>query len=66
MLQDLLRGLERSTVLFLGVLCLLVFIVNAGLLAWLVFRKSPHGLARCPKCGRIIACPHCDEDEPPA
>ncbi len=63
MLEQLLQDLQKGTVNFLGILCLLVFILNAVLLVWLIVRKSAHGLARCPKCGRTIACPHCSEDE---
>lgn len=63
MLQDFLDELRRGTVNFLGVLCVLVFILNAVLLIWLIVKKGSHGLARCPKCGRQIACPHCTEDE---
>jgi hypothetical protein len=59
--DDLLNGVQRSTAIFLGLLCLLVFAVNAGLLVWLIVRKSDHGLVRCPKCGRTIACPHCEQ-----
>jgi len=65
MFPEFLDQLQRSTIGFLGVLCLLVFLLNAGLLAWLIVKKSAHGLARCPKCGRTIACPHCSEDEEP-
>ena len=63
MLQDLLDELRRGTVNFLGVLCVLVFVLNAVLLVWLIIKKGSHGLARCPKCGRQIACPHCHEDD---
>lgn len=66
MWQDFLNDLEGPTISFLGLLCVLVFLLNAGLLAWLIVRKSAHGLARCPKCGRTIECPHCSEDEPSA
>ena len=63
MLPDFLNDLQGPTVSFLGLLCILVFLLNACLLAWLVFRKSAHGLARCPKCGRTVECVHCSEDE---
>ena len=63
MFDEFLQSLEKGTVNFLGILCVLVFILNAVLLVWLMIRKSAHGLARCPKCGRTIACPHCREDE---
>lgn len=59
MFEDTLKG----SVNFLGVLCLLVFALNAGLLFWLIIRRGSMGLARCPRCGRTIACPHCSEDE---
>jgi len=60
--DGLLQQLQDSTAVFLGLLCLLVFLLNAVLLAWLVFKKSAHGLARCPRCGRQIACPHCQDE----
>ena len=64
MLQQLLNDLnKRGTVSFLGILCFLIFAVNAVLLVWLLIRKSSHGLAKCPKCGRQIACPHCNDDD---
>jgi len=63
MLQEFLDNLRRGTVTFLGVLCLLVFLLNAVLLVWLIVKQGTHGLARCPRCGRTIACPHCNEDE---
>lgn len=63
MFQQFLNDLQRGTVNFLGVLCVLVFALNAVLLVWLIVKKSAHGLAKCPKCGRQIACPHCMEDE---
>ena len=63
MFRQILEDLQRGTVNFLGVLCVLVFLLNAVLLVWLLVKKSAHGLARCPKCGRTIACPHCAEDE---
>jgi|GEM_PF-5908911 len=55
-------GIRQSAGLFLGILCVLVFVVNAVLLAYLLIKKSPHGIARCPKCGRNIQCPHCHEE----
>lgn len=58
-----LQSLEQGVVVFLGLLCCLIFAVNAVLLIYLIMRKSSHGLARCPRCGRMIACPHCVEDE---
>ena len=64
MLPQFLDNLERGTVSFLGILCFLIFAVNAVLLVWLIVKKSAHGLAKCPRCGRDIACPHCgDEDD---
>ncbi|MFQ5733176.1 MAG: hypothetical protein ACE5KM_14645 [Planctomycetaceae bacterium] len=63
MLQDFLIDLQGPTVSFLGILCVLVFLLNGALLAWLIVRKSGHGLARCPKCGRTVECPHCSEDD---
>jgi hypothetical protein len=63
MFQQFLDDLQRGTVTFLGVLCVLAFLLNAALLVWLLVKKSTHGLARCPKCGRTIACPHCNDDE---
>jgi hypothetical protein len=63
--EDLLRNLQQGTLAFLGLLCFLVFALNAVLLIWLLVRKSQHGLMRCPRCGRTVACPHCaDEDQP--
>ncbi len=63
MIQQFLDDLQKGTVNFLGILCFLIFAVNAVLLVWLIVRKSAHGLAKCPKCGRQIACPHCNDDE---
>ena len=63
MIDRFLQSLEQGVVVFLGLLCCLIFAVNAVLLAYLIVRKSGHGLARCPRCGRMIACPHCVEDE---
>jgi len=63
MFRQFLEDLQRGTVNFLGVLCVLAFLLNAALLVWLLFKKSAHGLARCPKCGRTIVCPHCADDE---
>ena len=66
-LDDFLRNLQQGTLALLGLLCFLVFALNAVLLIWLLVRKSHHGLTRCPRCGRVIACPHCaDEDQPAA
>jgi len=62
-LQDFLDSLKEGTITFLGLLCFLAFVFNAVLLVYLLMKKSAHGLARCPKCGRVIACPHCTEDE---
>jgi len=63
MFEQFFDDLQKGTVNFLGVLCFLVFAVNAVLLVWLMVRKSTHGLAKCPKCGRVIACPHCSDDD---
>ena len=62
-LENLLQNVERGVVVFLGLLCCLIFALNAVLLGYLIVRRSGHGLARCPRCGRLIACPHCDEDD---
>jgi len=53
---------SRGTVVFMGLLCIIVFAVNAGLLIWLAMKRGNTELARCPKCGRTIICPHCSED----
>ncbi len=63
LIDRILRSVEQGVVVFLGLLCCLIFAVNAVLLIYLIMRKSSHGLARCPRCGRMIACPHCAEDE---
>lgn len=63
MLDRILEGVREGTALFLGLLCVAVFSVNAVLLFLLLIKKGTHGLTRCPKCGRMIACPHCEEDE---
>ena len=63
-LDDLLRNLQQGTLAFLGLLCFLVFALNAVLLVWLLVRKSQHGLMRCPRCGRTVACQHCADEEP--
>ena len=63
MIDRIMRSVEQGVVVFLGLLCCLIFAVNAVLLVYLIMRKSSHGLARCPRCGRMIACPHCTEDE---
>lgn len=63
MFERLLEGVQEGTALFLGLLCVAVFAANAVLLFVLLMKKGTHGLARCPKCGRVIACPHCEEDE---
>jgi hypothetical protein len=66
MFRQFLDDLQQGAITFLGVLCVLAFLLNAVLLAWLLVKRSTHGLARCPKCGRTIACPHCaDDDEQP-
>lgn len=67
-LHDLLVTVRDGTVSFLGILCFAVFAANAVLLGWLVVRKVGVGLSRCPKCGRQIVCPHCEDDRtaPPA
>jgi hypothetical protein len=62
--HDLLLTVRDGTVSFLGILCFAVFVANAVLLGWLVARKAGVGLARCPKCGRQILCPHCEDDRP--
>lgn len=62
-IDRILQSVEQGVVVFLGLLCCLIFAVNAVLLAYLIVRKSSHGLARCPRCGRMIACPHCLEDD---
>ncbi len=59
----ILQSVEQGVIVFLGLLCCLIFAINAALLVYLIVRKSSHGLARCPRCGRMIACPHCSEDE---
>jgi hypothetical protein len=64
LLQDIFDGIRRGTFTFLGLLCFLVFVLNACLLVWLIVKKGAQGLARCPKCGRPIACPHCEDDAP--
>ena len=61
--QDFLDSLKQPVALFLGLLCFMAFACNAALLFYLLMNKSAHGLARCPKCGRVIACPHCAEDD---
>ena len=62
-LQDFLDSLKQPVAVFLGLLCFMAFACNAALLFYLLMKKSAHGLARCPKCGRVIACPHCAEDD---
>lgn len=64
LLKDLFDGNRRGTFTFLGVVCFLVFALNAGLLGWLIVKKGAQGLTRCPKCGRPVICPHCEEDDP--
>lgn len=64
MIEQFLERIGQGTVVFLGLLCVVVFAVNAVLLAYLLVKRGVHGLARCPKCGRTIACPHCEEDAP--
>lgn len=61
--MEIFEGLRKGAGFFLGSLCVLVFVVNAVLLAILLFKKSHHGIARCPKCGRNIECPHCQEED---
>lgn len=61
--DQLIQSFKQGSVLFLGLLCALMFAINAGLLLFLIMRQKEHGLARCPKCGRSIACPHCAEDD---
>ncbi len=63
LIDRIMRSVEQGVVVFLGLLCCLIFAVNAVLLIYLIMRKSSHGLARCPRCGRMIACPHCAEDD---
>lgn len=65
-IDNLFNSVERGVLVFLGLLCLLVFSANAGLLIWIIFRKGGDGLARCPRCGRQIVCPHCLDDEDPS
>ena len=62
LLDRVMSGVQEGTALFLGILCLLVFCLNAALMVFLIVRKGGHGLAKCPRCGRVIACPHCEED----
>ncbi len=62
-LQQIIDAIQKGTAGFLGLLCFLVFLANAVLLAWLVMKKGSSTLARCPKCGRTIACPHCQDEE---
>lgn len=64
-LDDVFQDLRDGTATFLGLMCFLVFVVNACLLVWLGIRKGRSTLARCPRCGRSIVCMHCSEDEPP-
>jgi hypothetical protein len=61
--QNFLDSLKQPVAVFLGLLCFMAFACNAALLFYLLMKKSAHGLARCPKCGRFIACPHCAEDD---
>lgn len=61
--QRIIEAIQQGTFGFLGLLCFLVFLANAVLLAWLIVKKSSTGLARCPKCGRTIACPHCQHED---
>lgn len=61
--QRIIEAIQKGTFGFLGLLCFLVFLANAVLLAWLIVKKGSSGLARCPKCGRTIACPHCEEED---
>ena len=63
--NDLFADFRRGSVVFLGLLCLLVFLANAGLLVWLLVKRGTSELARCPKCGRMIICPHCSDDKQP-
>lgn len=63
LVERVLNGVQEGTALFLGIMCALIFSLNAVLLGWLLMRKAGHGLLRCPRCGRVIACPHCEEDE---
>lgn len=62
-LDGLFQSITEGTSAFLGLLCLLVFAINAGLMIWLLNRKGGFGLNRCPQCGRTIVCPHCSDDE---
>lgn len=59
--QDIIDAIQKGTFGFLGLMCFLIFVINAVLLAWLIVKKGSTGLARCPKCGRTIACPHCED-----
>lgn len=63
--DELFADIRRGTVVFFGLLCLLAFIANAVLLVWLLVKRGSSELARCPKCGRMIICPHCSEDKAP-
>ena len=61
--HELVDATHRSAMILFGLMCFLAFLANAGLLFWLIVKKQTFGLARCPKCGRPIACPICEEDE---
>lgn len=60
--SDLADDFRRGTVLMLGLMCLLAFLVNLGVLLWLVYRSGGTRMVRCPECGRSLTCPHCAED----
>ena len=53
---------QQGLVVCTGLACLLAFSANLGLLIWLLFRKREHELLRCSRCGRMVICPHCNED----
>jgi primosomal protein N' len=62
-IDQLFQDIKQGTILFLGLVCLLTFAANAGVLAWILSKRSSHALVRCPKCGRTVHCPHCADDE---
>jgi hypothetical protein len=59
----LIAELERGLTIFLGLLCFLAFLANAILLAYVLYKRGGQNIARCPRCGRPIVCPHCDEED---
>jgi hypothetical protein len=64
-IDDMLAQVSRGTVIFLGLLVLLAFVANAVLLIFLLVKRGSTFVARCPKCGRMVICPHCNDDSPP-